>query len=140
MIPLGLRSAWRAAGVRRGWLGLLLVALGCASNSVSRGAYDFAPPESECLHSVELLSAAQLTRPYLELASLSATCPSLSPRACAQTLLARGCELHADAVVIDASSVLAPRTQFLPPRGRTNRALLAEEARAIRYRTVGQTH
>lgn len=142
MIAFGIRIARRAARVRSAWLGVLLGALGCAANSASRVAYDLGPPpQSECLHGVELLSAAELTRPYLEVARLSATCPELSPRKCQQTLLQRGCDLHADAVVVDASSFITPQANALPEaRGRRSHGLLAQEARAIRYQTAGLTH
>ncbi|MES1183347.1 MAG: hypothetical protein ABUL60_06000 [Myxococcales bacterium] len=142
MIAFGIRIARRVARLRSGWPGVLLGALGCASNSASHAAYDLGPPpQSACLHRVESLSAAELTRPYVELARLSATCPQLSPRVCEETLLKRGCDLGADAVVTDASRLLSPQPGTLPvARGRTTQALLAQEARAIRYQTAGLTH
>jgi len=119
---------------------LALAALACTSNPRSVGAYDWGTsPRSDCPHRVELLWTTELTRPYRELARLSATCPKLSPRVCEQTLLERGCELDADAVVIDASTMLAPDAH--PPSDshqRGTRALLSQEARAIRYAVAGQ--
>jgi hypothetical protein len=57
------------------------------------------------------------------LAAISVTCPYVSAATCERSLLARGCELAADAVVVRRSNVI----------GRKATPQLAEEAIAIRF-------
>jgi hypothetical protein len=61
---------------------------------------------------------------FEEVASLSATCPYTSPNGCDRLLLARACELGADAIVAGKSRII----------GRKGKPQLAEEAVAIRLR------
>jgi hypothetical protein len=124
----------RANGVRSKATWLALLALACAASPGPTSVYDLGEPSrSECPHRVLLLSVAELARPYRELARLSATCRALSPRACEQTLLWRGCVLGADAVVMQRSSTVTPNQNALPSTKRGNEGLLVEDAIAVRY-------
>jgi hypothetical protein len=95
----------RAATTRMAYCRTLLVigtvaCTGCAPSAQSTSLYHLdTPAQSECARPVQWLENAQVTRPYRELARLSATCPSLLPSTCEKILLARGCALGADAIV-----------------------------------------
>ena len=103
-----------------------LFGAGCASTTQPEGPYRLIQPEPvSCLHPVSVLSAAQASRPaYREVARMSATCPGIAPTQCEQTLLARACELGADAIIIQREQPIA-RTKY------TSR--MAEEAIAVRF-------
>ena len=106
-----------------------IFASGCATASRTPPAepYRLSRPEVTCPHPVELLTLAQASRPaYRELARLSATCPKLSPTTCEQFLLARGCEVGADAIVVQRELPIA-RVKH-PPQ-------MAAEAIAVRFAT-----
>ena len=95
----------------------------CAARSAPGGLYRVGGVEqSNCAHPVQLLSAPP-PEPFEELASLSVTCPYPSPNTCDRLLLARACNLKADALVVRENRVI----------GRKTKPQLAEEAVAIRF-------
>ena len=105
----------------------VFAAFACSSPPAPAPSYRLSGPEqSSCLHPVRLLTFAQVPGSYRELSSLSVTCPYLFPNACERELLARGCELGADAVVLTRSNL--QRAKILG----SNKAELADEAVAIR--------
>lgn len=107
--------------VRLSLVSLALTA--CSGSSTPAGLYRVGGVEqSSCAHSVRLLRARP-REAFEELASLSATCPYPSPNTCERRLLARACDLAADAVVVEESRVI----------GRKGKPELAEEAIAIRF-------
>ena len=65
-----------------------------------------APPR--CAHHVVLIRPDEpVLKTYRELASISVTCGALAPEDCDMSLLARGCDLGADAVWVKSSSYVA---------------------------------
>ena len=109
---------------------MALFGAGCASTSQSAAPYRLSEPEPvTCLHPVSLLSESQASRPqYREVARLSATCFSMAPTRCEQTLLARACELGADAIIIQRETALDRGA-----RRAKNAPQMAEEAIAVRF-------
>ncbi len=103
-----------------------LFGAGCASTTQPAAPYRLSEPEPvSCLHPVSVLTAAQASRPaYHEVARLSATCPGIAPTQCERTLLARACDLGADAIIVQRELPIA-RTKY------TSR--MAEEAIAVRF-------
>ena len=89
--------------------------------------YGLHQAESGCRHPVELLTMSQASRPaYRELERLSVTCPKLVPTKCEQLLLARGCVLGADAIVVQREvPITRGRLKYI--------AQMAEEAIAVRF-------
>jgi hypothetical protein len=76
---------------------------------------------------VQLLSVPP-PEAFEQLASLSVTCPYPSPNTCDRRLLAKACDLGANAVVVQRSNVI----------GRKGKPELAEEAIAIRFLVKAQ--
>lgn len=104
---------------------LALVAGGC-TGAQPPPPYGSSRAEPACLHPIELLTLSQASRPaYRELAHLSVTCPKLAPTTCEQSLLARGCELGADAIVVQRQVAVRSNTKYVPQ--------IAEEALAVRF-------
>lgn len=107
---------------------VLLGASACASAAQPEPPYRLGGmAQTACAHPVQLLTLDQVGQPYREVSQLSVACPFLSVSTCERRLLARGCELGADAIVITRTSVLAARGR------RPNQAELADEAVAIRF-------
>jgi len=114
------------------WLcGSLLAALAapaCSSAPQPAPSYRLSGPEqSSCPRSVQILTFAQVPGSYREVSRLSVTCPYLLPNGCERRLLARGCELGADAIVLTRSKL-----QGSPGK---NKVDLADEAVAIRFQS-----
>ncbi len=85
-------------------------------------------PPVDCEPMVELLrSAAEVRRPYRQVADLSATCYPGAPRVCEQRLLARACQLHATAVVLSE-----PTAEGTPP-GASGQSRVSMSGRAVRW-------
>ena len=102
---------------------MLFAVMACAQRSPPAGLYRLGGAEqSRCPRPVQLLDTTP-AEAFQELASISATCPYTSPTTCERSLLRRGCELAADAVVLRQSNVM----------GRRAKPQLAEEAVAIRF-------
>ena len=123
-------SGQRHPLLRHVWLcGSLLAALAapaCSSTPEPAPGYRLSGPEqSSCPRSVQLLTLAQVPGSYREVSRLSVTCPYLVPNGCERRLLARGCELGADAIVLTRSKL-----QRSPG---PNKIDLADEAVAIRF-------
>jgi hypothetical protein len=81
-----------------------------------------------CEPPVELLrSESEARRPYRDVASLSASCYPGAPRLCENRLLARACELKADAVI------LRPSVPGGTPVGASKQSQISVDARAVRW-------
>ena len=113
------------------------LALGCSSLLSSATLSDSAPPASiyvaeakpakPCDPPVELLhSSEQANRPYLEVASLSATCYPGTPKLCERVLLQHACEHQADAII------LVPAQAGATPAGAAP-AQMSMSGRAVRW-------
>lgn len=93
-----------------GLIGVVVVGSAC-SGERAHGLYHLssAPPPS-CARPVRLVRGeAAIDDSYRELASISATCGDVAPTDCENTLLARACELGADAVWIKNTSYVGPK-------------------------------
>ena len=129
-MPTALQPRTLLPGV---WLcGSLLAALAapaCSSTPQPAPSYRLSGPEqSSCPRSVQLLTLAQVPGSYREVSRLSVTCPYLLPNGCERRLLARGCELGADAIVLTRSN--------LQRSDGKNKGYLADEAVAIRFQAA----
>ena len=117
------QHAWACCSLFVAW-----ATIACSATPAPAPSYRLSGPEqSECPRPVQLLSPAEVSGPYRELSRLSVTCPYLVPNACERKLLARGCELGADAILLTRSNL--ERSKEL---GR-NKGQLADEAVAIRF-------
>ena len=104
----------------------------CSSGPRPPSVYELSRGEpAECRHPVQLFSEGEPLRRYRELARVSVTCPLLAPRACEEKLLARACDLGANAVLIRRSNTTSPAMFRRTKTGRE--ALLVDEAVAVRY-------
>ena len=89
------------------------------------------PAARHCVPGVPLLDAAEVHgRPFHELSTLSATCYPGAPSVCRQILSERGCELHADAVILQDS-----RGTGTPP-GASNQSAVSQSGRAVKWDTA----
>ena len=116
---------------------LLLGGVACAPSPPPAPPYRLGDnASSECPRSVQLFTPEQVARPYRELSEISATCPYVSPTTCDRILLARGCDLGADAVVILKTSTLGTSAAGATSARRSlggPSARLVEEARLVRW-------
>jgi hypothetical protein len=116
------------------WFGALG---GCVSLPTPRAEDASAPSDylasantaaATCAPEVELLrSAAEVRRPFRQLADLSATCYPGAPRVCENRLLARACELRADALVLNEA------TSGGTPPGASSQSRISLSGRAVRW-------
>ncbi len=91
------------------------------------------PGTRQCKHEVPLLRADEVgTRTYRELSAVSATCYPGASNACRQTLSERGCELHADAVILDDSAGAGT------PPGASNQSSISSSGRAVKWDAKGE--
>jgi hypothetical protein len=114
-----------------------VLALGCSSLLSSATLSDSGPPagiyvaEAKpaklCDLPVELLrSSDEANRPFVEVASLSATCYPGTPELCERALLQHACEHQADAVI------LVPAQPGATPAGAA-RPQISMSGRAVRW-------
>lgn len=118
-------------------VGLGVICSGCISVPTPRAEDASAPSDyfassnvatTACPREVELLrSAAEVRRPFRQLADLSATCYPGAPRVCENRLLARACELEADALV------LSEATPGGTPPGASSQSRVSISGRAVRW-------
>lgn len=112
----------------RGWLlGVsVAAALGCA-RAGSAGQAAVADPSKTaavCARRVELITAEMAPpKPFRELRTLDVTCHSAFPRECDGELVARGCDVGADAVWLKRTSYIAV----------TRHGLMTKEALAVAF-------
>jgi len=104
-----------------------LTAFGCTTSAAQESLYDTKDPRPLGCHAL-LLDSSQVGGPYRQLAKLSATCSKLQRSRCEQLLLARACELGADAVLIESSEAPPPLHTI-----RRSEMRVTEEAVAVRY-------
>lgn len=100
----------------------------CAPTGAPGGLYRVgAAEQSNCFRPVQTLGAPP-PEAFEELATISAACPYTSPKTCDRLLLARACDLTADAIIVQESSAI----------GRRAKPQLVEEAIAIRFSANGR--
>ena len=125
---------------RVGWIeGLFCMTLlvGCGFSGTPRPEDASAPRDywaaaqtqtpAPCSPKVEILTRAEVRRPYREIGSLSATCYPGAPTLCEQRLSARACVLHADALILNE-----PESGGTPP-GASAQSQISLAARAVRW-------
>ena len=100
-----------------------MASVACAQTGAPGGLYRMPTTEqSSCLWPVRTLSSPPPVA-FKDVATISVVCPYTSPRTCDRLLLARACDLGADAIIAQASGAT----------GRTRNPPLVEEAIAIRF-------
>jgi hypothetical protein len=85
--------------------------------------------EPRCQRELRLFHASQSVPAHQVVSTLSVTCSPGALPVCERRLLARACELEADALILDESS----RPAGVPP-GASSQSLVSRTGRAIRFR------
>jgi hypothetical protein len=117
-----------ALGVTLGCSSLVLTPRAEDSHAPSEYLAEVRAPAQRCNPPVELLrSAAEVQRPFTELASLSASCYPGTPAVCEQLLLQHACDRQADAVI------LMPAQAGATPLGASGQSQVSMSGRAVRW-------
>jgi hypothetical protein len=132
MPPPRIACRWRLASRRALLLTTGVLSLACVGTPriedapAPRDYFRAAQPARRCAHRVELLrSAAEVQRPYRELASISASCYPGTPTVCENRLTERACDLQADAVI------LLPSAAGGTPLGASTQSQVSSNGKAV---------